>query len=173
MLLSPPSAFLAPDTRGSWRCCSQSPKASMKEQTRSTDSGKMWPPSRVSATNGSGGRYEGGFTLRGDPLNLILHHCSADNTPPHTPGICCLIPILSSPPPSPPPPHSRPQGSLSPCPSFLAQSMKSPHLRVHCFLGVRDSSLLLSMTPYPFTRPVIVPGPVISVPQRPVPKIGS
>ncbi|XP_058411426.1 mitochondrial coiled-coil domain protein 1 [Diceros bicornis minor] len=49
-----PSWPLAP--QGSWRCCSQSHKASMKEQTSFTGSGKMRSPPRVNSTKGGGGR---------------------------------------------------------------------------------------------------------------------
>lgn len=58
-----PSWPLAPQS--SWRCCSQSPKASTKEQTSSTSSGKRSPP-RVSGTKS---REAEGWR---NPFNLIF-----------------------------------------------------------------------------------------------------
>ena len=66
-----------PALQGSWRCCSQGPKAST-EKTSSTGTGQT-SPSRVSGAKSEGGEREGKFVLgAGNPLHLTLYHRPAE-----------------------------------------------------------------------------------------------
>lgn len=116
-LLLPP---WPPALQGSWRCCSQGPKAST-EKTSSTGAGQM-SPSRVSGTKSEGGGQMCTGGRESPPTSpCTTGQLSADTTP--TPRACCLVPQFPGTLPAPTP--SRPQGTLYLHPSLPAQSTKS------------------------------------------------
>lgn len=148
-----PSWPLAP--QGSWRCCSHRPKASTKEQTNSTGSGKIRTPMKVRVPAVGEASMRGDLSLvKGNPL-LILHHgLKADANPvPWSllPRSNSQLPSIF---PSPTPLYLRDPSPNTPPSLQSTKSLRagiSPPLRVNYFWGRGKGCLSFPSMTFPCT----------------------
>lgn len=171
-LLLPP---WPPALQGSWRCCSQGPKAST-EKTSSTGAGQM-SPSRVSGTKSEGGGQMCTGGRESPPISpCTTGQLSADTTP--TPRACCLVPQFPSTLPAPTPLQTSGHPLPTPLPPCTVHEVLEQEFPLIQQLIISQGGLGQPVLPFPYVtqKSSYSPWAVISnfpPPPRPMPKTGS